>query len=73
MTVKDTSVRNLLEELGFGKAEAIVYEFGATQGRAMSVQEIQRHTSLKRPTIYYALDQLAAKGVVARATAENKT
>ena len=67
------NVRTLLDDLGFGKSEAILYEFGAAQKNALTVQEMQRRTSLKRPTIYYALDQLADKGLVSRVMSQQKT
>jgi HTH-type transcriptional regulator, sugar sensing transcriptional regulator len=68
-----TTVRTHLEELGLAPTESAVYEYGALYPEPLSVQQIQRHTGLKRPTIYYALEQLTSKGLVSSIQGELRT
>ncbi len=73
MATDSEMIQHLLGELGLGQTEAIVYEFGARQKHPVRAQEVQRHTGLKRPTVYYALEQLAAKGLVSSTKTEVST
>ncbi len=54
----------LLRELGLGGAEAAVY--AAMIHGAERVRDIMKVTSLKRPTVYYALSELVQRGLVHR-------
>jgi sugar-specific transcriptional regulator TrmB len=54
-----------LSELGLTTTEAKIYLAGRKYG-AIGVHDIAKHTRLKRPTIYHALETLAEKGLAAR-------
>src|SRR4051812_7388109 len=58
--------RQLLQEVGLSPTEAEIYQQGVKQSSLIGVHEIQKHTGIKRPTVYYVLGQLEAKGLVSR-------
>ncbi len=58
--------------LGLSETEAKLYQIGLGHGNSVGVIELQKQTSLKRPTIYHALDTLMAKGLVAKVAAQNR-
>ncbi|HTB48799.1 MAG TPA: helix-turn-helix domain-containing protein [Verrucomicrobiae bacterium] len=62
-----------LEALGLGKTEAKLYVAGLAYAHAVGVNELQKRTGLKRPTIYHNLDLLAARGLVAKVSSLNRT
>jgi sugar-specific transcriptional regulator TrmB len=72
MTERQNLTRQLLQEVGLSPTEALIYEFGVQQGVNVGAHEIQKHTSVKRPTVYYALGQLEAKGLVSRIQEERR-
>lgn len=56
-------IRTTLSQVGLTGTEAAIYAAGLSHG-PLSVQEIVKATSIKRPTVYHALGTLAAKGLV---------
>lgn len=62
-----------LESLGLGKTEAKLYVAGLPYAEPVGVQELQKVTGLKRPTIYHNLELLASHGLVSKVTSMNRT
>ena len=60
-----------LQELGLSPSEAALYLAGLTSPGA-SARELGQRANLKRPTAYYALDQLTRRGLVAATGTERK-
>lgn len=73
MIDNNLNIKVQLEALGLGSTEAQIYITGLSYGHAVSVQELQKRTALKRPTIYHNLSLLSARGLVAKVTSANKT
>ncbi len=67
------NITSQLEALGLGKTEAKVYVAGLSYAHGVGVNELQKRTNLKRPTIYHNLDLLAARGLVAKVSSLNRT
>lgn len=67
---KDTTAK--LGLLGLSQTEAKIYLAGLGSGHTIGVIQLQKITALKRPTIYHALETLAAKGLVAKVVAANR-
>lgn len=68
-----TTVDEYLRELGLSKSEAAIYVAGIAYSRPVGVQELQKRTSMKRPTIYHAVHQLETRGLVSKTMALNRT
>ena len=66
----DKTITKRLTELGLTETEATLYCIGLAAGKSIGVADIQKQTSIKRPTIYHALDTLAGKGMVAKILTE---
>jgi sugar-specific transcriptional regulator TrmB len=66
-----SDIQEMLIELGLSKTEAIIYMAGL-QHPSVGVAELQKLTSIKRPTIYHALHELTSKGLVAKSGAEGR-
>lgn len=62
-----------LEVLGLGKTEAALYVAGLSYGHGVGVNELQKKTGLKRPTIYHNLNLLVSRGLVAKVSSLNRT
>lgn len=60
-----------LTSLGLTSTEATIYLAGVGNG-PLGVAELQKSTSIKRPTIYHALYGLMEKGLVARSGTETR-
>lgn len=65
-----TDLQQALMELGLSESEVDVY-LAMVEG-AESAHEIGKLTRRKRPTIYYALNMLARKGLVSKTTANSR-
>lgn len=65
-----TDLRQALTKLGLSASEVDVY-LAMTEG-ADSAHEIEKLTRRKRPTIYYALNALAQRGLVSKTAADSK-
>lgn len=65
--------RQYLEELGLTKSESIIYLAGVAYGRPVGVQELQKQTAIKRPTIYHNVHLLESRGLVAKTVSLNRT
>lgn len=64
---------NQLQSLGLGKTEAQLYIAGLAYPRGVGVQDLQKQTNLKRPTIYHNLNLLESRGLVAKVSSMNRT
>jgi HTH-type transcriptional regulator, sugar sensing transcriptional regulator len=64
---------NQLELLGLGKTEAKLYLAGVDYSHAIGVNELQKRTGLKRPTIYHNLNLLVSRGLAAKVSSLNRT
>jgi predicted transcriptional regulator len=62
-----------LQVFGLNKTEAQLYLTGLAYAEGVGVQELQKRTGLKRPTIYHNLDLLANRGLVAKVASLNRT
>jgi sugar-specific transcriptional regulator TrmB len=67
------NVEKLLQNLGLSKSEAIIYLAGMAYLRPVGVQELQKRTSIKRPTIYHNIHLLESRGLVSKASNLNRT
>lgn len=56
-------ISTALSQVGMTGTESVIYAAGLSHG-PLTVQEIVKATSIKRPTVYHALGTLAAKGLV---------
>lgn len=61
-----------LGQLGLSLTESKLYQVGLASATSVGVMQLQKETAMKRPTIYHALDTLAAKGLVAKVKASNR-
>jgi sugar-specific transcriptional regulator TrmB len=68
----DKDINSKLSLLGLSDTEAKLYQAGLSIGKSIGVIQLQKLVSLKRPTIYHALDTLAAKGLVAKVASANR-
>ena len=64
-----SDLQNQLRGLGLSNTEASIYICGVSHGE-LGVAELQKLTSIKRPTIYHALYGLLEKGLVAKSGSE---
>ena len=55
---------SVLEKLGLSHSEAVVYVTMA--GGCLQVGDIMRETAMKRPSVYYAISKLEARGLIGR-------
>ena len=62
-----------LQSLGLGKSEADLYIAGLAYPSGVGVQDLQKQTNLKRPTIYHNLNLLESRGLVAKVSSMNRT
>lgn len=65
-------MKNLLQNFGLNDKEAEVYLAALELGMATGFQ-IYKKTSLKKPTVYYILEELQRKNLVALTKKENKS
>lgn len=65
--------QHYLQDLGLSKSEAIIYLAGVSYARPVGVQELQKRTSIKRPTIYHNIHLLESRGLVAKAVSYGRT
>ena len=68
-----TNVQTYLEDLGLNKSEALIYLAGIAYSRPVGVQELQKRTNIKRPTIYHNIHLLEGRGLVSKAQILNRT
>lgn len=67
--ISDNYVLSLLKDCGFSEKERILISTLLSLGpRSPSI--LARHSGLKRPTVYYLLEQLEERGIVKRITKE---
>lgn len=59
--------------LGLGRTEAKLYVAGLAYKHAVGVNELQKRTGLKRPTIYHNLNLLTTRGLVSKVSSLNRT
>lgn len=65
--------RQYLQDLGLSKSEAIIYLAGVSYARPVGVQELQKRTNIKRPTIYHNIHLLESRGLVAKVVSYGRT
>jgi sugar-specific transcriptional regulator TrmB len=68
----DQPLINQLAHLGLSPTEATIYVAGLSKS-VIDVQALVKATSIKRPTIYHALETLSEKGLVGKQTNFGKT